>query len=523
MNSRLFTVVSALASGALYAFANVGFGYWPLTFLCFVPLLLAIERTQRVRTAAGLGFACGAMIYFVGYSWLLALTEGFVSGGMASSIGIWGAYGVFLALHFMAFAAFYAILRKIGVVIPLAATLAILAVESLQLNLFPFYLGASLIHSLYFPQAAELGGVYLLTAVAMLSNASLVAAILSFQQLRMRSGSYLFLAALSISFLHYYGMHHNISSQPHENVDVAQPRALTIGLVQSDLYGISQTEQRARAHAHHLDLSRRLLEKGPVDLLVWPEAAYGNGVRGELPLDGQLIQQELTTPILFGSTRYVQLDGISRTSNSVFLVDEQRKLSGVYSKNKLIPFSEYLPFESLLTEHEDMVRKVFPEYQRFVAGQSLKALELAGHKISTPICYEAVMPDLVREMVVQNQSELLVSVANDSWFGESKEPYIHLAMARLRAIEHRRWFVRATNGGISAVINPSGRVVNSVPLGEEGVRRSSVQWRSEITLYTLFGNWTTLLVLLLSFFNLILVRKLGLTNAWNERLSNARS
>ncbi len=132
------------------------------------------------------------------------------------------------------------------------------------------------------------------------------------------------------------------------------------------------------------------------------------------------------------------------------------------------------------------------------------------------------MPDLVREMVVQNQSELLVSVANDSWFGESKEPYIHLAMARLRAIEHRRWFVRATNGGISAVINPSGRVVNSVPLGEEGVRRSSVQWRSDITLYTLFGNWTTLLVLLLSFFNLILVRKLGLTNLWNERVSNAR-
>lgn len=519
MNSRLFTVVSALASGALYAFANVGFGYWPLSFLCFVPLLLAIERTQRIRTAAGLGFASGVMIYFVGYSWLLALTEGFVSGGMATSIGLWGAYGVFLALHFMAFSAFYAILRKTGVIIPLAAMLSILAVESLQLNLFPFYLGASLIHSVYFPQAAELGGVYLLTSVAMLCNASLVAAILSFQKLRMRSGSYLVLAALSISFLHYYGMHYRLSNQSTVKEGLVQPSVLTIGLVQSDLYGISQDEQRAKAHAHHLDLSRRLLEQGPVDLLIWPEAAYGNGVRGELPLDGQLIQKELTTPILFGSTRYVQLDGVSRTSNSAFLVDEQRKLSGVYSKNKLIPFSEYLPFESVLEEHEEVVRKFFPEYQRFVAGQSLNALELAGHKISTPICYEAVMPDLVREMVVQNHSELLISVANDSWFGESKEPYIHLAMARLRAIEHRRWFVRATNGGISAVINPSGRIVNSVPLGEEGVRRSSVQWRSDMTPYTLFGNWPTLMVLLLSFFNLILVRKLRLSNAWNERVS----
>ncbi|KZY64659.1 hypothetical protein A3742_12670 [Oleiphilus sp. HI0071] len=521
MNSRLFTVVSALASGALYAFANVGFGYWPLAFVCFVPLILSIERSQRIRTAAGLGFACGVMIYLVGYSWLLALTDGFVSGGVAASMGLWSGYGVFLALHFMAFGVFYAILRKIGVVIPLAAMFAILAVESLQLNLFPFYLGASLIHSLYFPQAAEVGGVYLLTAIAMLTNASLAAALLSFQKLRMRSGSYLVLAALAISFLHYYGVHHIITSQPKVGERLAHSSAFVIGMVQSDLYGISQDEQRAKSHAHHLDLSRRLLEQGPVDLIVWPEAAYGNGIRGELPLDGQLIQQELSTPILFGATYHVQLDGVPRSSNSVFLVDKQRRVTGVYSKNKLIPFSEYLPFESVLAEHEGMVRMLFPEHQRFLAGQSLAALKLEEHGISTPICYEAVMPDLVREMVLQNQSELLVSVANDSWFGASKEPYIHLAMARLRAIEHRRWFVRATNGGISAVINPSGRIVNSIPLGEEGVRRTSVEWRSEMTPYTLFGNWPTLLVLLLTFFNVVLVRKLRLTNAWNERVSIA--
>lgn len=518
MNSRVFTLVSALASGALYAFANVGFGYWPLAFVCFVPLLLVIERSKSIRSAAGLGLASGVMIYIVGYSWLLALTDGFVSGGVATSIGLWGAYGGFLALHFMAFAALYATLRKIGVMIPLAAMLAMLVIESLQLNLFPFYLGASFIHSVSFPQAAELGGVYLLTAVAMLVNASLVAALLSYRESPVHLGIYLVLAALSISFLHYYGIRHTSSNQPHLVSNGTAPQVLTVGLIQSDLYGISQTEQRTKAHAHHLDLSRRLLEEGPVDLLVWPEAAYGKGVRGRLPLDGQLIQQELTVPILFGATRFVQLDGVSRSSNSAFIVDEQRKLAGVYSKNKLIPFSEYLPFDSVLSEHEDLVREFFPEYQRFVPGQSLNALELGGHKISTPICYEAVMPDLVREMVVQNQSELLVSVANDSWFGESKEPYIHLAMARLRAIEHRRWFVRATNGGISAVINPSGRVVNSVPLGEEGVRRSSVEWRSKMTPYTLLGNWPTLLVLLLSFFNLILVRKISVSHAWRERV-----
>ena len=516
MNRRMFMVVSALASGALYAFANVGLGYWPLAFICFVPLLLAVERSGSARKAALLGLACGGMIYFVGYSWLLALTDGFVRGGAVTSVGLWAAYGGFIALHFMVLAAGYAVLRKMGVVIPVAAMLAVLAVESLQLNLFPFYLGASLIHSSYFPQAADLGGVYLLSALVMLVNASLVAALLHFENLRMRAGSYLVMAALVVGFLHYYGVRQHSVSPPGLSSEGLTSERLNVGLVQSDLYGISQAEQRTKAHGHHLELSRGLLAKQSVDLLVWPEAAYGMGLRGELPLDGQLIQQELTVPILFGATRFVEVGGESRAANSVFLVDEQRMVSGVYSKTKLIPFSEYLPFEETLAEHETLVRRIFPEYQRFVHGHSLEALNFGGRKISTPICYEAVMPDLVREMVIQNHSELLISVANDSWFGDSKEPYIHLAMARLRAIEHRRWFVRAANRGISAVIDPNGRVVNSIPLGQEGVRGSSVEWRSELTLYTLFGNWPTLVALILTFFNLVLIRARGKSKTPNE-------
>lgn len=506
MNSPLFTLLSALASGALYAFSNVGFGYWPLSFVCFVPLLLALERKQDFRTAALLGFACGAMVYLVGYSWLLALTDGFVSGDATTSVGMWSAYGFFVALHFLAFGMGYVVLRKLGVLIPLAAMLSILVVESLQLNLFPFYLGASLIHSTNFAQVADLGGVYLLTALVMLVNATLVAALLNFAELRMRAGTYLMITAATVGFLYYYGTYKLGVASGDVSVDSSSEGVLRVGLVQSDLYGISQAEQRTKAHAHHLQLSRELLKKADVDLLVWPEAAYGKGIRGTLPLDGQLIQQELTTPIVFGATRFVEQQGVSRAANSVFLVDGSRKISGVYSKNRLIPFSEYLPFESVLGQHEEVVERIFPEYQNFVAGSSLQALELGGRKISTPICYEAVMPDLVRDMVLQNHSELLVSVANDSWFGESKEPYIHLAMARLRAIEHRRWFVRAANSGISAVINPNGRVVNSIPVGEEGVRISSVQWRTELTPFTVFGNWPSLLVLLLTFFNLLLNR-----------------
>ncbi|KZZ58813.1 hypothetical protein A3762_06480 [Oleiphilus sp. HI0125] len=497
MKGSIFLFLSACASGALYAFANVGFGLWLLAFACFVPLLLALERSKRFYSSALTGFAMGSVLYFVGYSWLLALSDGFIRGEDHTGSLLWLAYGFVIALHFAVFALLYVAMRRLNVGILLSSMAALLIIEFTQANLFPFYLGASLVRAPYLAQAADLGGVYLLSACVISVNACCVVLL---QERRFTSMKSIASTVGIVGGLYFYGVY----QVQQEESFVAEPQQqMSIGLVQSDIYGMSRPDQRATAHQQHLAFSRSLIAQHEIDLLVWPEAAYGRAIQGTLPVDAQPIQQDLDTPIVFGATRLSVKQGRLSPHNAVFLIDENNRVASQYSKNILIPFSEYLPFETILSQHESFVAQVFPEYSRFEAGDSLTALTFKGRRISTPICYETVIPELVREMVANNHAELIISVANDSWFGMSKEPYIHLAMAKLRAIEHRRWFVRATNGGISAVINPAGRVVNNVPLGEEGVRASIVDWRSEQTLYTLYGNWFVSVVMGLTLLTLL--------------------
>jgi apolipoprotein N-acyltransferase len=100
-----------------------------------------------------------------------------------------------------------------------------------------------------------------------------------------------------------------------------------------------------------------------------------------------------------------------------------------------------------------------PQVDDFDAARDTPALHLGPWRIATPICYEAVRPDFVRRMVAAARPHLLVTLANDARFGDSQEPWLHFALARLRAVEQRRYLVRATNSGISAVVDPAGRVV----------------------------------------------------------------
>lgn len=523
MENRLFFVLSALASGALYTFANVGYGQWYLAFVAFVPLLLAFERGGNSFVwNVILAFLAGSIVYLVGYSWLFALAGDFVHG-QAESVAMWFGYGLIVSLNFTFLGLAYAVLRRAQVPLVLSFCTALLAHEAVQFNLFPFYFGASLVHSPGLAQAADLGGVYLLSALLAVINSCVVGGILHLERESLRAIVNMVLASLCVSFMYVYGLSINTQDEarggPH-----SKPMQLHVGLVQSNLYGIARDAQRVKAHRHHLELSRQLLSDTTVDLLVWPEAAYGHGIKGALPLDGSSVKQDLDTPILFGSTRVVVKGGEERAQNSVFLVGQNNKIEQVYSKIKLIPFSEYLPFSNQSHFASESLSRVFPEHQNFLAGNSIQAIELNGHSISTPICYEAIMPDLVRKMVNENAAELLISVANDSWFGQSREPYIHLALARLRSIEHRRWFVRVANSGISAVIDPKGKLTNTIPLGVEGVRSSVVEWRSERTLFTQFGNWSlTLSLLVTAVFLSLRILSINRTSKRSEQLFVRRS
>jgi apolipoprotein N-acyltransferase len=153
-----------------------------------------------------------------------------------------------------------------------------------------------------------------------------------------------------------------------------------------------------------------------------------------------------------------------------------------YDKVHLTPFGEYVPFRKLLF----FVKKITDEIGDFTPGRKLHALDLGGHGVATPICYEVIYPELVRAMVVMG-GELIVTISNDSWFGRSSAPYQHLAMATFRAIENHRWLLRSTSNGISAVVDPAGRIVYRSPLHQPDQFMASFQYMGQTTLFTRWG------------------------------------
>src|SRR5262249_22410527 len=123
----------------------------------------------------------------------------------------------------------------------------------------------------------------------------------------------------------------------------------------------------------------------------------------------------------------------------------------------------------------------------FVSGSEYTVSDIDGHKVSTIICYESIFPNLVRQFVNRG-SELIVLITNDGWFGQSSAPYQHLRMGVVRAVENRRYMVRATNTGISAIIDPYGRIEARTPLGGRTILDGTANFRSDRTFYTRYGD-----------------------------------
>ena len=134
-------------------------------------------------------------------------------------------------------------------------------------------------------------------------------------------------------------------------------------------------------------------------------------------------------------------------------------------------------------------RALVPAVDDFGAATDVPALHLGAWRIVTPSCYEAIRPEFVRRMVRTSRPHLLVTLANDAWFGDSQEPWLHLALVQLRAVEHRRFLVRATNSGVSAVVDPAGRIVARTGVLIRETLRATVHPLEGETTYARLGDW----------------------------------
>jgi apolipoprotein N-acyltransferase len=166
---------------------------------------------------------------------------------------------------------------------------------------------------------------------------------------------------------------------------------------------------------------------------------------------------------------------------SVFAPDGA--LLGRYAKIHLVPWGEYVPFQKLFSFAHGLTRNA----GRFTHGWKRSVFRLNGHHYGIFICYESIFADEIRQFVV-NGAEVLVNISDDGWYGDTSAPWQHLNMARMRAVENRRWLLRDTNTGVTAAIDPYGRITQSAPRHEFTSLAVRYGFNDDLTFYTRFGD-----------------------------------
>jgi apolipoprotein N-acyltransferase len=227
-----------------------------------------------------------------------------------------------------------------------------------------------------------------------------------------------------------------------------------------------------------------------VTLLIWPESAFPFFLTRE-PDALSMIANMLApnTTLITGAARLAEpAPGRSdkRAYNSVYVIDHSGAILATYDKLHLVPFGEYLPFQDLLERAGLTQLTSVPG--GFLPGAQRRRIAVPGAPDMLPlICYEAIFPG--EAVPAGERPSWLLNLTNDAWFGISSGPYQHFQQARIRSIEEGLPLVRAANSGISAVIDPFGRVISALPLGHDGLLDAALPRAAQITIYARIGDF----------------------------------
>jgi len=473
----------ALVSAVLIPAGFAGLGLWLVPWVAFVPLLAAIDGTGP-RHAAALGFVCGLPANVLGYHWLVGAIHRFGGFPLVVSWLLLIALCTYQALVFVLLAAGTARLQRAGVPMMMSAPLLMVAIETGFPFLFPYSFGATQYPVPVVLQVAELFGPAILTAVVLLFNVSAYGAIRRVVRRHKLVSWEVATGPIALILVVAYG----VVRIAMIDLALADAVPVDVGVVQANLEMHQKWRDPVAGWRRHVVFSRQL-ERDGAQLIIWPEAAYTVRAigEGEQNLQGE-VSLGLHTPLLFGAVTHCREDEQRLLHNSAILLDAAGEVVGRYHKMKLFPFSEYLPGARWFPQLYNLV----PQQESLRPGSRLDTLPFRHrgerYRIAALICYEDILPGFVRRLARASAPHLLVNLTNDAWFGDTAQPRIHLGLAVLRAVEQRRYLVRATNNGLSACVDPCGRVVASIGAFEQGTFVCQARLLEGRTLFLRWGN-----------------------------------
>jgi apolipoprotein N-acyltransferase len=497
--------LAAVATGVLLALSFPKYGHPAVAFIALAPLYVALAGwTGRANEFQGVsarrGFRLGVLAGLVHYAGTVYWTSGTVAtfGGLSwfVAIPVAGLLVLYMSLYLgLASAAAAVLIRRFGATGLLLAPAAWVSAEYARAYMFGGFpwipLGNAVISLLPVAQLASVAGVYGVSWLLAMLHALIAYAAMSSGRRRVVA------CAVAISLLaasSWWG-----AWRLSEGALTRAGTPIRIGLIQGN---VPQTEKWDPARAgtilnRYVDMTRAAVANG-AQFVMWPESAtpfyFDEDPVGALQVR-QLVS-DARTPLLFG-TDEIERGVPPRYYNSAFMLDEAGATAAVYRKVFLVPFGEYVPFGNVLTFVGPLVEAV----SAFSPGQRAIMLPVKGHMISTAICYEVVYPHLIRDGV-RRGSELLTTITNDAWYGETSAPFQHFELARMRAIEQGRYLARAANTGISGIVDPYGRVIARTALFETTSVIGDVRFIQERTVYATIGDAVAQLAVFLTLLGL---------------------
>ena len=317
--------------------------------------------------------------------------------------------------------------------------------------LFPSYIGNSQLRFHAITQFVDITGLAGLTLLIGLVNGGLYEILEA--RLEARKAHTLRLAVPATAFIACIA--YGLIRLPSVDATIAGAPKLTVGLVQTNIGAQDKASDPGEFVNRHRAMSRELIAAHPeVELLVWPESAYNQLLRRAQPNVAAEVTQGIDRPLLFGALTFGYDAGTRQIFNSLLLASSEGSVESVYDKIELLVFGETYPFSATLPALD----KIFGT-NWFTRGASLHHLQFGQHSLLPMICYEDILPSLVRRVWRKaGPANALVNGTNDSWYGDTHQPMIHLALASFRSIETRRALIRSTNTGISAIVDPAGRI-----------------------------------------------------------------
>ena len=491
----MIQIILAIISGLMLTLSFPKPGYELLAWFALIPILFICSNQISFWKLFFLGLLTGLVHYFTLMSWVINSFSILANLPKLHVLSIFLIISIYLSFY----PAIFMIIAK-KICNKTLSTIILLPVTWVSLEYirthcffcFPWGLiGYTQYQNISIIQIANITGIYGVSYLVVLGNISVFLLIMALSKKKWNDnevdlvvasgGIFLFITLVCFSF--FYGKYCINSFDREVKTYPMKKFAIIQGNIDQSIKWDPDYTRSSEKKYLNLSISQK---KYHPDLIIWPETAltFYFQKKGS---DSNKIRRFIRlykTDFLLGSPAYFKDDNENYFFyNRAYLVGKDGITIDKYDKYHLVPFGEYVPLQKVFY----FLKKLAEGDKNFSPGDSPKPVKWHEYNIAVQICYEVIFPNLCRRIVTQN-SNLIVNVTNDAWFGKTSGPYQHFSMAVFRAIENKRALIRSANTGISGLIDPVGRILYASPIYEDIAKTLKAPLIESFSFYTRFGD-----------------------------------